>query len=308
MPPAPLVPTSSLRSLLTLVVVAAFLVMGMVAISWIVRLATAQWLAASLATAAMGGLAVRLSTGSAVPAGASLGRTVGWSVLLGLANVPVSFVAASMMDDVDVRVVPVAAFATIFGAPFGLALGLLFGLVLSVPVAALMQAWEQPSPDATDGAIMVFGLWLAVATGLAASLASPVLDPQFPPGFLQGSGELDPRRTWAPHVTAWLLGGLGITLAALAWSRRTMRRRFILRVALGRVPGWRLIETGSETPPERDALAPLPCLGQTQIECDHRLVRCECPGEGAYRRAVTEWPVARVPHAWLTRPVGHETP
>lgn len=296
MPPAPLVPTSSLRSLLTVVVVAAFLVMGMVAISWIVRLDTAQWLAASLATAAMGGLAVRLSTGSAVPAGASLGRTVGWSVLLGLANVPVSFVAASMVDHVDIHVVPLAALATIFGAPFGLGLGLLFGLALSVPVAVLMQAWEQPSPDATDGAVMVFGLWLALATGLAASLASPVLDPEFP----LWSGELDPRRTWAPHVTAWLLGGLGMTLAATAWLRRTMRRRFIRRVALDRVPGWRLIETRSETPSERDALAPLPCLGETVIECDHLLVRCECPGEGAYRRAATEWPVARVPHAWLT--------
>jgi len=290
-PPDSLVPTSSLRSLLTLVVVAAFLVMGMVAISWVVRLDTAQWLAASLATAMMGGLTARLSTNSAVPPVTSVGRTVGWALLCGLLNVPVSFIAANVVAEINVHVIPMVAFATVIGAPFGLVLGLLFGLALSMPVAALMRAWQQPSPDGNDRAVMVCGLWLAMAAGFAAMLVSPRVEPEFP----LWSGNVHPQRDWAPYAIAWILGGLGMTLAAAAWLHRVGRRRFVARVIVGRVPGWRV----AAAPPERDMLQRLPCLGETLADCDHLLLRCECPGEGAYRRAATEWPVALVPRAWM---------
>lgn len=117
MPPEPLVPSSSLRPLLTLVTAVAFLVMGMVAIAWVVRLESAQWLAASLATAAMGAATVRLATASPLPPGASVGRTVGWSLVLGLANVPVSFLAASLVAEPNFFVIPLAAFATVLPIP-----------------------------------------------------------------------------------------------------------------------------------------------------------------------------------------------
>lgn len=291
MPPDALVPTSSLRALLTLVVVAAFLVMGMVAISWVVRLDTPQWLAASMATAAMGGLTVRLATQSPLRAGASVGCTVGWALLMGLVNVPVSFIAASVVEQIDFHIVPLVAFATVIGAPFGLMLGLLFGLALCVPVAALMRAWQHPSPDANDLAVVVSGLWLALAAGFAAMLASPTIDPEFP----LWSGEASPQRAWLPLGAAWVLGGLGLPLAAAAARRRAARRRFVARVARGRVPAWRVVEA----PPERATLEALPCLGATARECEHLLVRREHTGEGAYRRTATEWPVAWVPRAWV---------
>lgn len=291
MPPAPLVPTSSLRPLLTVVTAVAFLVMGMVAISWVVRLATEQWLAASLATAAMGALTVRLSTSSPLPPGASVGRTVGLSLALGLANVPVSFLAASLVADPDFLVIPLAAFAAVFGAPFGLVLGLLFGLALSTPVVALMRAWQQPSPEANDEAVIVYGLWLAAMAGLSALLASPMLEPEFP----LWSGRLAPWRSSVPQAVAWLIGGLGMAMAAAAWLRRTARRRFVARVAAERVPAWRV----AEMPEERSELARLPCMGATVEGCDHLLLRRESTGEHAYRRAATEWPVAWVPRAWL---------
>lgn len=284
---------SSLRPLLTLVVVAAFLVMGMVAISWVVRLASAQWLAASLATAAMGGLAVRLSTCCAMPPRASLLRTVGWSVLLGLANVPVSFVAASLVDHFDVHIIPLTIVAGMMGAPFGLMLGLLFGLALSVPVAALMRAWLRPSPESNDDAALVFGGWLALVSAVTAALAAST--GTLEPGFELWTRELEPWRAVVPHAVAWILGGLGLTLAAAAWLRRATRRRFIARVARGEAAAWRVVEA----PVERAALGPLPCLGETASDCTHLLVRCEHPGEGAYRRAASEWPVAWVPRSWV---------
>ena len=296
MPPAPLVPPSSLRPLLTLVVVAAFLVMGMVAISWVVRLESGQWLAASLATAGMGGVAVRLSTCTAMPPRTSLPRTVGWSVVLGLANVPVPFLAAGLVNDVDVHIIPLTIVAGMIGAPFGLSLGLLFGLALSVPVAALMRAWLRPSPQSCDDAVMVFGAWLAVVCGVTALLAVRTLTLE--PGFELWSRDVEPWRASVPQATAWILGSLGLTLAAAAWLRRLARRRFVLRVALGRVPAWRV----AEAPREQATLAHLPCLGGVLPDCDHLLVRCECPGESAYRRAATEWPVAWVPRSWMARP------
>lgn len=291
MPPEPLVPSSSLRPLLTLVTAVAFLVMGMVAIAWVVRLESAQWLAASLATAAMGAATVRLATASPLPPGASVGRTVGWSLVLGLANVPVSFLAASLVAEPNFFVIPLAAFATVFGAPFGLVLGLLFGLALSTPVVAFMRAWQQPSPEANDDAVVVYGLWLAVVAGLSALLASPMLEPAFP----LWSGPLAPWRSSVPHAIAWILGGLGLTLAAAAWLRRMARRRFVARVRRGRVPAWRV----ATAPEERSELERLPCMGATMIDCDHVLVRCEATGESAYRRAATEWPTAWVPRPWI---------
>jgi hypothetical protein len=265
--------------------------MGMVAISWVVRLEGAQWLAASLATAAMGAVTVRLSTASPLPPGASVGRTVGLSLVLGLANVPVSFLAASLVADPDFFVIPLAAFAAVFGAPFGLVLGLLFGLALSTPVVALMRAWQQPSPEANDDAVMVQGLWLAAMAGLSAMLASPLLAPEFP----LWSGPLAPWRSSVPHAIAWLLGGLGMMLAAAAWLRRTTRRRFVARVAAGRVPAWRVAEASEG----RSELAHLPCMGATVMDCDHLLLRCEATGEHAYRRAASEWPMAWVPRTWM---------
>lgn len=298
MVPDPLVPTSSLRPLLTLVVAAAFLVMGMVAISWIVRLAIAQWIAASLATAAMGGLAVRLTTCSAMPPKASLGRTVGWSILLGLANVPVSFVAASLVDHFDVHIIPLTIVAGMMGAPFGLTLGLAFGLALSVPVAALMRAWLRPSPEGNDDAVLVFGVWLALVSGVTAVLATSTLT--LDPGFELGPRELEPWRAFMPHAIAWILGGLGLTLAAAAWLRRLARRRFVMRVTRGETAAWRVVEA----PLDRGVIAHLPCLGEAASDCDHLLVRCEQPGEGAYRRAPSEWPVAWVPRSWLRAQAG----
>ena len=293
MPPAPLVPLSSLRPLLVAVVAAAFFVMGMVAISWVVRLTTAQWLAASLATAAMGGVTARVVTRSAIAPAASVGRTVGWAILLGLADVPVSFVAASLVDRSDLYVIPGAALALIIGAPFGLTLGLAFGLALSIPVAALMRAWQRPSPDASDVAVSVIGLWLALAVGVAALLVSP----GYGSGFPLWPGQVDPQRCWIPHGSAWILGGLGTCLAAVASVRRGARRGFVARVTAGRVPAWRVAAASSEHGP----LEPLPCLGGTAADCDHLLLRCESPGQSAYRRAETEWPVAWVPRAWLGR-------
>jgi hypothetical protein len=122
-------------------------------------------------------------------------------------------------------------------------------------------------------------------------LAGPMLDPEFP----LWSGHVDPRRSWVPYATAWVLGGLGLTLAAAAGLRRAARRRFVARVGLGLLPRWRLVEA----PPERAALMHLPCLGETAVDCDHLLLRCECPGVGTYRRAATEWPAAWVPRTWL---------
>lgn len=293
MVPDPLVPTSSLRPLLTLVVAAAFLVMGMVAISWVVHLAAAQWLAASLATAAMGGLAVRLSTCSAMPPMDSLPRTVGWSVLLGLVNVPVSFLAASLVERFDVYIIPFTIVVGMIGAPFGLTLGLAFGLALSVPVAALMRAWLRPSPTGNDDAVLVFGMWLVLVSGVAALLATSPLT--LGPSFELWVRELEPWRAFMPHAIAWIVGGLGLTLAAAAWQRRLARRRFVVRVARNETAEWRVIEATRD----HAALAHLPCLGETAIDCDHLLVRCESPGEGAYRRAASEWPVAWVPRSWL---------
>jgi hypothetical protein len=291
MPPAPLVPTSSLRTLLTVVTMAAFLLMGMVAISWVTRLESAQWLAAALATAAMGGVTVRLSTASPLPPGASVGRTVGLSLVFGLANVPVSFLAASVVAEPDFFVIPMAAFAAVFGAPFGLMLGLLFGLALSTPVVALMRAWQQPSPEANDEAVVIHGLWLATMAVLSALLASPMLEPEFP----LWTGPLAPWRSSVPHAIAWILGALGMTLAAAAWLRRMARRRFVARVAAGRVPAWRV----AEVPEGRSELAHLPCMGESIIECDHLLLRHEHTGDDAYRRAAAEWPMAWVPRRWL---------
>jgi hypothetical protein len=265
--------------------------MGMVAISWVTRLESAQWLAAALATAAMGAITVRLSTASPLPPGASVGRTVGLSLVFGLVNVPVSFLAASVVAEPDFFVIPMAAFAAVFGAPFGLMLGLLFGLALSTPVVALMRAWQQPSPEANDEAVVVYGLWLAVMAVLSALLASPMLEPEFP----LWSGPLAPWRSSVPHAIAWILGALGMTLAAAAWLRRMARRRFLMRVRSGRVPAWRVAEPTTE----RNELAHLPCLGATLADCDHLLLRHEHTGDAAYRRAAAEWPMAWVPRRWL---------
>jgi hypothetical protein len=283
-----------LRSVLTLVTAAACLVMGMVAISWVIRLSSIQWLAASLATAAMGGLTVWLATRSPLSPGASIGRTVGWALLLGLANVPASFMAACLVKDIELQTFVFALMATFIGAPFGLGLGLLFGVLLSVPVAAFMRAWQRPSPDASDASLTVLGLWLALVAGLVVMLDWPRIDPELD---LWSAHDADPLRSLVLRTTAWVLGGMGMALAAAASLRRAARRRFITRVARGLVPSWRL----AEAPPTPDcaALGHLPCLGGTLAECEHLLLRCERTGEGAYRRAATEWPVAWVPLTWL---------
>lgn len=281
-----------------LVTAAACLLMGMVTISWVIRLPSAQWLAASLATALMGGLTVRLATHGSVPVRASIGRTVGWAVLLGLLNVPVSFLAASLVEGFELQTVTLAVMATFVGAPFGLVLGLLFGVLLSVPVAAFMRAWDRPSPDASDASLAVSGLWLAVVAGVVVLLDWPTIDPELD---LWTAHDRDPLRAWLLHSTAWVLGGLGMTLAAAASLRRAVRRRFVTRVARGLVPGWRITEAPPAHEPDRAALAHLPCLGGTTADGDHLLLRCECPGDGAYRRAASEWPVAWVPRSWLRR-------
>jgi hypothetical protein len=294
MSPASLVPASSLRSVLMLVTAAACLVMGMVAISWVIRLPSIQWLAASLATAIMGGLTVWLATRSLVPPGATVGRTVGWALLLGLANVPVSFLAASLVERFELQTLVLAMMATFVGAPFGLALGLLFGVLLCVPVAAFMRAWQQPSPDASDASLAVSGLWLALVASFVVMLDWPSIAPGVDPWSARNH---DPLRVWMLLTTAWVLAGMGMALAAAAAVRRATRRRFITRVARGLHPAWRLAD--APLAHERAGLGHLPCLGSTLAACEHLLLRCECPGDGAYRRAATEWPVAWVPHAWL---------
>jgi hypothetical protein len=298
MSPASLVPASSLRSVLTLVTAAACLVMGMVAISWVIRLASIQWLAASLATAAMGGLTVWLATRSPLSPGASIGRTVGWALLLGLANVPASFMAACLVEDIELQMFVLALMATFIGAPFGLGLGLLFGVVLSVPVAAFMRAWQRPSPDASDASLTVSGLWLALVAGLVVMLDWPRIDPELD---LWSAHAGDPLRSLVLRTAAWVLGGTGMALAAAAGLRRAARRRFIARVCQGLVPAWKIAE--APPAPDRSALGDLPRLGGTLADCEHLLLRCEHTGDGAYRRAASEWSVAWVPRTWLSRSV-----
>lgn len=293
MSPDPLIPLSSLRSILDLVVAAAAPVMGMAAIPWVVRLETGPWLAASLATAGMCGLTVRLAARFPASSGGGLGRTLGWALLFGLANVPVSFLAASSVHEPDLAVVPLAMLATIVGAPFGLGLGLLFGLVLSVPVAAFVRAWQRPSPDATDFVLVVCGVWLMLAVGVAALLQTPIN----PPEVVLWQVEVDPAQAWMLQAIAWLLGVVGAALAIVAGVRQLARRRFIARVARGLEPTWRL----GEAPHPCAELERLPCLGQIVEGCDHVLLRREHAGESAYRSATSEWPVAWVPRAWLGR-------
>lgn len=293
MSPDPLVPRSSLRHVLSLLIAGAGLVMGMVAIPWIVRLEGAQWLAASLATAGMCGLTVQLATRNPARSGGGLSRTVPWAVLMGLANVPVSFLAASAALGPDPHMIPMAGLASIVGAPFGLGLGLLFGLVLSVPVGAFVRAWQRPSPHATDFMLVVGGAWLAIAVGLASILETPTIRPE----ATLLSGGTDPSQSAVLHLFAWVLGTLGLGLAIAAGLRQAARRRFVARVARGLVPEWRL----AEAPPQRAHLEHLPCLGEIVDECEHLLMRCESSGDGAYRRATTEWPVAWVPPTWVSR-------
>lgn len=299
MSPKPLLPASSLRMVLILVVTAASLVMGMAAITTIVRLDPAPWLAASLATAAMCGLTVRQATRKRMVVSDAVWSTIAWALLLGVVNGPVSFLAASAVERMSLDILALLPFVAVIGSPFGLGFGLLFGLALSVPVATFMRAWQRPSPDTTDTSLAIMGLWLALAAGLVVLvLAVPHGRPALPHG-MWGASTHQPWRGATLFVTAWVMGAAGVGLAVVAGLRRAARHRFVTRVALGLVPGWRMAPAD---PSEGDQLAGLPCLGETQAECDHLLLRCEQPGAGAYRRAKTEWPVAWVPSTWLDEP------
>lgn len=290
---APLVPASSLRALATGAIVAAFFLLGTVAIGWVVRLEAAQWLAASVMTAAMGGLLARLCTSEPTSPGASLGRTLGWSLVLGIANVPAAFLAAGAcgLEALHPRMVPMAALATMIGAPYGLVLGFSFGLLASVPIAAVMRAWQRPSHEATDHAAAILGLWLA---GVAV-LAGALLDPRPEPLVALWDGDVEPGLAWIVQGLALLAAGLGIVLAAAAAHSSAARRRFVARVATGRMPGWGV----AAAPLDRAALEPLPRLGATSDGCDALLVRCEHAGRGAYRGIAIERPMAWVPGGWL---------
>lgn len=291
MSPDPLVPLSSLRSLLGLVVMAATFVMGLAAIPWILRIDAAPWFAAALATAGMCRLTVRVATRNPEASGGGLERTLGWALLFGIANAPVAFLAASMVQEPGLQMFPMAMMATIIGAPFGLFFGLLFGVVLSMPVGAYVRAWQRPSPDTTDATLAVLGVWLAIAVGLAVLFIPPKMQPDM--HLWRVAGDL--AEPGVVRALAVLLGLCGVGLASVAWLRMLARRRFISRVALRLEPDWRV----GEAPPDRSELEHLPCLGETEYECDHLLLRCEQPGDGAYRSAATEWPVAWVPRTWL---------
>ncbi|MCX4247736.1 hypothetical protein [Paraliomyxa miuraensis] len=309
MSPQPLLPASSLRTALVWVVAAASLVMGMAAIPTIVRLDPAPWLAASLATAAMCGLTVRLAARSLVEPGTAVGRTVGWALLLGVANGPVAFMAACVAERGSLDSLAFLPLVAVVGSPFGLGFGLLFGLALSIPVATFMRAWQRPSPDATDTTLAALGVWLALASAGTVLVLAMRLHPSIPHGPW-GAGGDEPWHGTALLSTAWGMGLLGAGLAVVAGLRRASRHRFVARVALGLVPSWRLVAAPVDAT-ERADLQRLPCLGETPLECDHVLVRCEEAGDGAYRRAATQWPVAWVPRTWLGARIiesAHEPP
>lgn len=139
--------------MLPLVGGAAGLLFGMVALPCVLRMPSAPWLAGALATALMCAWTVELAMGR--PERAGLGRTLLVAVGTGLLNVPFAFLAASLAGDPSIHSIPMAAVATVFGAPIGAVLGLAFGLVVSEPVRRFVAALRDPTPDGLDGCIVV---------------------------------------------------------------------------------------------------------------------------------------------------------
>lgn len=290
MPPAPLIAPSAHRPLVLHAATAAGLLMAMAALAHLIGVRTAPWLAASIATALMVRLTVAMVTRAGLSPDRRIGPTLGWSMAMGVANTPVAFVAASIVTNAEPSMIPMAFVATVMGAHLGLGLGLMFGLLLCVPVAMLMRTRRHPSADASDTLLLGVGVWLAAVALLSGLIGPPVVDPLFPMGKYGV-----PFRSPVLPMLVSISTGLGSLLALAAGWRRAARRRWVAAVARGELDRWRI----TEAPALRQGLDALPGLGGSPPDCDHLLCRSEDPGQGAYRRAETGWPVAWVPRSWI---------
>ncbi len=214
----PLLPVAIVRRTLPLVGGAAGLLFGMVALPFVLRLPTEQWLAAAVATAVMCGWSV--ARAMARPERAGLQRTLLVAVGFGLLNTPVAFLAASVAGGDVVHAIPMAAVAAVVGAPFGAALGLTFGLAVSVPVQRFVEALREPAPDGLDRCVVVAGLWLALAAALLVAV-----DPTT--GWRHGWAALapgtEPVQVRVTQGLAAVLAAMGIAAAIAAARRRAAR-------------------------------------------------------------------------------------
>lgn len=217
-PVDPLLPFAIVRRLLPLVGGAAGLLFGMVALPWMLRLSTGQWLAAALATAVMCASAVARAMGR--PERAGLLRTLLVAVGFGLLNAPVAFLATSVAGGEIVNAIPMAATAAVVGAPFGAALGLGFGLAVSEPVRRFVVVLRAPTPDGLDRCVAVAGLWLALAAALLVAV-----DPRegWRHGWAALSPGIEPLQVLVTQGLAVALGVSGLALAMAAVRRRMNR-------------------------------------------------------------------------------------
>lgn len=295
MPPKPLLSPCGLRSIALMAALLVGLTSAMVALSYVVRLDIAAWLAASAATAAMVRWTASVATRQPGDATDAIARCLAWGLAMGVLNVGVAFCAAMVMSpSFEPRSLVLAPLAMLVGAPAGMGLGVVFGAGLIVPVAAVLVASRRGTPAAFDGASAVVGLWVTAMVAFVAMVPEPgATAPMFGMWPHEVPRALDPmQQIWVRGIC--LVAGLGgISLTMLALDRAAARRRFVRDVARGRVPGWQVTAASCG--------ALLPCLGPTPERCDLELHRVEEPGEGAYRRAETSWPVARVPAGWVGR-------
>lgn len=216
---------------------------------------------------------------SARSAAGALGRTLGMSILLGIASTVIPAAILSTRGAGEFVVM------CIFGAFFGGATGALYGLPLALLSALGWRHVQAQTHAATDRAARVAGVWGFVVSlvGLAGTLLldEPTFDPSR--GAL-----LAPSLLPALLALAAALAGIAVVVRAL--TRASRRSSWLARVRSGLEPAFRL-----RTLDARDRLDALPRIsdGLTVVEwCPDGI--SEATSGTAYRVAAVGTAVAIV--------------
>ncbi len=270
------------------------LVMGLAALRLAFGLEGLSLAVCGTTTALMVRLTMSLATRNLPNQAIGTRRLLSWATAMGVLNVPACTLALSCVGGPGpgLRDPAIVLAATVFGSPWGGGLGLLFGMVLSMLVLALEHTRGLPSPAAVDRSVALIGGWVAIVctstlvVGVGLEKAATIA--------------MFHRATPMLLPLAGSFAACGVLLTAAALQRYFSRRRWVNAVAKGTIPGWRLIAA----PTGAAVHAKLPWLDAHQdTDGTYLLLRQQTSGEGAYRRALTEWPVARVPARWVTTPV-----
>lgn len=291
MPPAPIVASTSLRRLYINVATVVGFLMALGAMSLLLRMTLAPWIAASAGTAVMVRWTVAWVTEAPSPGGQIFGRTIGIATFMGILNVGVAFCLAALAGIGPPLDFSLAPLIMVVGSPAGLGFGCAFGMWLCIPTAALTTATTRPSPSATDLSVVVLGLW-ALCTAALSLVPVPGAHTIYEIRMGPPSSVYRPVLLTSVAVVATL----GATLAVFAARRWHARISFVRQAAQGEHEGFSTAAIA-----EGQDVRDLPRLGGDDDSCTHTLMKREQTGE-AYRGTLLRRAIARFPGAWLERP------